>query len=491
MAVDTKQLNNKRGPNILSIVASLIISLVPCLYIYSKNLHLLDLQDLVQALGVVSLHWLVLFIICFGLLRKVNKAALATIILSFPIGLFQLWVNGIKKILPGFYYWHGVLLILGFLIITLLFINKYLKEEIASKINLIFGIVFVFLILMNGANAAIKHIKERPSQKQATVAKEIQEPNLVSTDKELSNIYLFIFDEYSGTEALKRYTGYDNASYYKSLTDLGFNISNTSRNYTVNTRVELSNLFNLEVQGTHYTKAIKDEKLTNPYFLSLLRNMGYDLNIINDQGFFPTPDSYFKYSFAPQGTFHLDESLTIMLIDMSVYFPLRNTAKQERMMEVYEMFDYAKKSSVLQKTNLTTIGYFMFPHAPWVVDEKGNKAAESDRNNWENPNAYLGQLKYSNKLILETVQEILKNDPHSCIILMSDHAYRQPSYLKSSYGKEYEDYDLEVRYMRNIFNAVYIFGEPIDIEGKSGINTLRTILDQLFDMNLGLVKEQD
>lgn len=491
MSLTVKEPNSKKRTIILSVLSSLVVALIPCFYIFSRNLHLLNFNDLLQALGLVVLHWLALFLINLLFLRNANKAALVTILLTFPLSLFMYGVEQLKNVFPNLYYWHGVLLILGFYVIALLIIKARLKEETVSKINLIFGIVFVSLIFVNGTTAAFKHIKGQSTYKQINKTSTIQTYKQTDTEKEQANIYIFIFDEYSGREGLKRYTGYDNESFYKALTDLGFSISHTSRNYTINTRVELSNLFNLEVQGKSYTKKVKDEKLTNPYLLSLLRDLGYDFNIINDQNFFPTPEGYYKYSFTPQGTFQLDETLSIMLIDLSVYFPLRNPSKEKRMVEVYEMFDYAKKSSLLQKSNLTTIGYFMFPHQPWVVDEKGNQAAESDRSNWENPNAYLGQLKYSNKLILEMVEEILANDPNSCIILMSDHGYRQPSYLKSSIGKTYDDFNLEIRHMSNILNAVYYFGEPIDIEGKSGINTLRTILDKLFGMEFGLIKEQE
>ena len=35
----------------------------------------------------------------------------------------------------------------------------------------------------------------------------------------------------------------------------------------------------------------------------------------------------------------------------------------------------------------------------------------------------------------------------------------------------------------NIFNAVYYQGDNIEIEGLTGINTLRTVLNKLFDMD--------
>ena len=36
-------------------------------------------------------------------------------------------------------------------------------------------------------------------------------------------------------------------------------------------------------------------------------------------------------------------------------------------------------------------------------------------------------------------------------------------------------------------NNVYFGGEPLDIEGKTSINTLRTVLNELFGMDLDMI----
>ena len=124
-----------------------------------------------------------------------------------------------------------------------------------------------------------------------------------------------------------------------------------------------------------------------------------------------------------------------------------------------------------------------------MVDENGKLLDEKDRDNFENTDIYLGQLKYSNKMILKLVLEIIENDPESCILLLSDHGYRHPSRLKKYSDISMEDPALEYLYMRNTLNAVYIKGEAIDFEDYSGINTLRLVLDRLFSLGLGMIEE--
>lgn len=131
----------------------------------------------------------------------------------------------------------------------------------------------------------------------------------------------------------------------------------------------------------------------------------------------------------------------------------------------------------------------MFPHQPWVVDENGKLLDEKDRDNFENTDIYLGQLKYANKLIYDMVETLIENDPNSTIFLLSDHGFRYPTHMYRLFGEEMEDSDLERFYMRNILNAVYVSGEKHDIEAYSGINTVRTVLDKMFNLGLGLIEE--
>ena len=52
------------------------------------------------------------------------------------------------------------------------------------------------------------------------------------------NVYIFVFDEFSGLEALQRYNQFDNGPFYDSLEALGFNTSRYSHNGTFSTNIE-------------------------------------------------------------------------------------------------------------------------------------------------------------------------------------------------------------------------------------------------------------
>ncbi|MDD4043238.1 MAG: hypothetical protein PHR54_07030 [Anaerolineaceae bacterium] len=476
--------------NIGSVLASLIAALFPCIYLVIRNYSQLGTDDLLISFGVVILHWLVLFSINYLVMRNIHKASTATTIAVIPLSLFHSGLNLISSIIPSFYYWHGIILVITICGILWYLIRKHLNQGYSIRINQVFGSIFLILVLVNFIFAVPDLLKNRENRGSGSATATVDLDNQARTGESLPNIYLFIFDEYSGYEALQRYLDYDNQDFYDQLSQLGFNTSKTSRNYTIWSTVEISNMMNLSINGSHeFTKSEKDQWLLNPYLFTLMQSIGYDLNLINDQGFFSTDESLLRYQFTPQGVMDLDESLFTLLIDKSVYYPLRSRSSLKRILEINELFSAAKQSSLLQNSNLFTVSYIMFPHNPWVFDEFGNETAPDDQVNWLNPEIYLGQLKYSSKLIIELMEETLKNDPDSCIIILSDHAYRYPRNLHNVLGIEIEDYDKELYYMRNIFGAVYLAGEPLDIEGYSGINIIRMTLNKLLDLDLELIEE--
>ena len=133
-------------------------------------------------------------------------------------------------------------------------------------------------------------------------------------------------------------------------------------------------------------------------------------------------------------------------------------------------FEYIKDEKNITPNSATfNIVYVCAPHQPFLFDENGKSVQATNYNNWNDPRYYLGQYVYVMNEISQLADIIVRNDPDSVIIIASDHGPRFKE------GMPYED-------KLSVLNAVYYRGEDIsEIEGKSGVNTLRTILDKLFD----------
>jgi len=371
--------------------------------------------------------------------------------------------------LPMLYYWHVLFLIIAIIFIASAIIKKKFSTELAESIRLIILIVFSGLILFNVVSAIPTMIKINSDDRI-----EAQSDFLKGTIEANSNVYYFIFDQYGGYENLLRYTGYDNTPFYDSLEDLGFNVSKSSRGYTIETINELPNLLNLaRINDSSMSYDLRRKNLENPLLFRLFKENGYKINLISDYGAIPTGD-YVDYLFETE---MYEDTIENYLIKNTIYYPLLiEQYRNSRIIEVESIFQYMSKSWDIAPENLFTFAYVEFPHEPLVVDEYGKNLPLSEKYNIENPDIYLGQLKYASKKILEVVGVIVEKDPEAIIIIQSDHGYRKPP--KGA----------ERTFMTNILNAVYYEGEKVDIEGLSGLNTLYVVLNKFFGMDFELIE---
>lgn len=133
-----------------------------------------------------------------------------------------------------------------------------------------------------------------------------------------------------------------------------------------------------------------------------------------------------------------------------------------------------------------TLGYVQCPHTYFLYDADGNPVPAEHGNDWADPQYYLGYLQYASSRILSAVDEIQSHDPGAIIILQSDHGART-LYHASLHGLAAESRRDDVHHQQNVLNCVYLPGESADIQGKSGINTLRTVLNQAFGMHMPMV----
>lgn len=471
-------------PYFNALLSIITIIIYPSSYIYFINIEQSKFTDLFGVVGLLLLNAALIFIILFLFIRDFHNAGLFTnIYLLFCLN-FVLIEKGLLAIFPILNYWHIILIIIIVVVNLGILLQRFLTRKNALIINSTFLFIFGGLIIINFLSVTPKIYKliiEKPIT--TTFSMEI------SNSGNDSNVYYFIFDEYGGLDCLERYCQYDNSHFYESLEQLGFNVSKNSKNSTIQSTVEIPNLLNLElINNEHMTHQVMVQALESPYLFRLFRENGYSLNIFHSNiPYMPinTSMSDYYYEFKPRV---VEDTLQFYILQKTVFYPLIQHSSGKKISEINNMFNYAKDSWKLQSNNLFTFGYFYFPHLPWFVDEFGNDINIADTFNWRNPDAYLGQLKYCNVKIIEMVKEITENDPLSIIILQSDHGYRRPVFLEKEFGETIENMDEELEYMLSILNAVYFKGENLEIESLSGINTLRTVLNHHFGVEMDLIE---
>lgn len=470
----------KRGISVLSVSA---VILYPCLFIYFQNAGEAKLTDIgLVSVALLAGAWL-LCGITWLLTRKWNLSFLAIALFSLVFMNFAMIEGLIKNIAPNLFYWHVLLLMLFIWGNITYWLVKKCPEDLALMINGILLLVFSILIMLNGIFAIPVITEKLTLQKPSDT---LSQPTAEPSNANQPNIYYFLFDEYGGLDCLSRYCGYDNTPFYTDLETLGFNVSTDTHNETYETVTVIPNLLNLDYVNTFDgvtttdVVAIKESKLKNPPIYQIMRRHGYALNILDSSDFLDREGAEYQYT---ASTASVEQTAAFYILQKTALYPFYYDDSSDDLLTLHQMMDYAAGSPLLQSSNLFTLGYFCNPHVPWFVDEDGNPIDGADRYNYNDPSIYLGQLKYLNKLILSMVSSIIEKDPDGIIILQSDHGYRvavMAPELVDSLNDEFP-------YITNTLNVVYLRGEPLEIEGATGINTLRTVINQLFGENLEMI----
>jgi len=424
----------------------------------------------------------------FGALtHSAGKAAIIAALFMLILTNFSFLEKAIKHVLPGLKYWHTapIVLVAGLHIAYLLW--RFLKDEMAADIMKITGLVFGGLILFNVAISTPQIINHVQAQRQLRQAQAERQEQQSGTATDMPNIYLIIFDEYANFPQMEEYYQYDNAPLRGFLEEHNFSISYTSHNDSIISSTILTNLVNCNYIVDNYTSE-SDRKVLrkNGALFDILRNHGYRVQIFETGDCFggSLPDHLEKAAFKSGATTIGGDNLQDILLQRTIIYPIQRVLANDNSLldnRVMIMADYLSLPEALPKGGVFTLAYFSFPHQPFLVNENGESNDPGQWENWKDPQYYLGQYQYATKQMLRILENIVNNDPNSIIILQSDHGARA-----STDEKFMTKFPLEV--MNNPLNTVYYQGNnSLDISGLSSVNTLRIILNELFDLNYEIV----
>jgi hypothetical protein len=128
------------------------------------------------------------------------------------------------------------------------------------------------------------------------------------------------------------------------------------------------------------------------------------------------------------------------------------------------------------------MGHFRLPHEPFIYDSEGKLKTEESDNEDE---AYLEQLIFTSKKILELADKILENtNRESVIIIMSDHGYRTNIDWENPSNEDYISgfNNLSAYYMPNQMDNI-----P---ETTSSVNIFRIIFNSYLDTEFEILDDR-
>lgn len=477
-----------------SILAVLLTCLYPCAFLYLQNVDEAGPVGMVVPFVIYTMVAFVIFCVMIMVYWKMDKAAIATCVFMILFMNFVLMQNLINLVLPFVTYLHFTIVLLIAWIAFLVFVKKKdIDTEIWCKI---ICAIFGLLIVVNFLGAIPKF----------TAKKEIKDVKVEEYAKDKTfagNVYYIILDEYAGDENLEYFYNYDNSDIKNYLEDKGFSWSGSTRNLeSISTFEIIPNILNLdyvtEIDGIPNTNL---QYTKDPVLYRFFKDMGYQINLVNHENFLVSDNykvlTHSRFSFAETGSTSLSKSIinqgyvSILYNTVGKMFNNQNTEDSAKDLE--DAMNYTRDSYKYTDGKPTlTVCYLQCPHMAFVFDENGNYNDSKNLENWADDKYYLGQLKYTNTFIKETVDNIIENDPNSIIVFQADHGARYSYYNMNRYKKSEYDAKKETRMMQNVINAVYIGGDTkIDIEGKSCINTWRTILNTVYKTDYEMLDAPD
>lgn len=473
-----KQALRKWGTPLLS---AIFVAIFPAIFLYGNNSNEANIQDVLSPMLLFVVIALVLFFICFMIIRNTYKSAIITVLFMLVFENFSVLEKLLLFIFPNLYYWQTTAIFLFILVHLAYFICKFLPKDLESPVSSIFSFILGALIIINiiiAIPGEINKINARELEYETSLnaGTTLDE---ASTEK-YPNIYLLIFDEFAGFHQMEKYYNYDNIVLKDFLAENGFTISYDSHNESIITTTITTNLVNLNYIVDNTTSESEKQVLRqNGELFSLMSGLGYDIRKLTINGLYGEDYKIDGLTSIGTSLTATGEDLNTLLLKQSALYPwIKHTTS-----DTLQLVEFLESKDNIPADATFTIAHMAISHTPFYYDENGNIRPSSDWNNWRDDSIYLDIYKYNTKLIMSIVENLVKNDPDSLIILMSDHGARASTDIDLFMEK------FELNDVNNIFNAFYYKGEDLqEYVNLSAVNTLRRLLNLSIGTDYTLVE---
>ena len=466
-----KEIKQLLNPWIIPIATVIGVSIYPVLFLYFNNADSASFVETLSTLITVVGISIALFLLLAFFMHSTIKGGLCGSIFMILVLNYKLVESVVRILSPFLYYWHVAPICLLIASILTYIIHKKMLTSTAIMINSVTCLVIFTLIVMNGIIAAPTIIKKQIAEKQAPQIEKLSEK---VDEKYMPNIYYFIFDEFSTIDFMKKYYNYDNTELEDQLSEIGFNISHSSRNESTMTENVTTDLFNLSYIVTDDMTSYEKRQLrVNNSVFHLLRENGYEIEAACAAPFYGLEDVVTGSSQHKSVTIE-GKTINDLIFDNTILYPFR----KEMDNSIIKQLNWIINLNTQDRHNKFLLFHINLPHPPFILDYNGN-LYNKPTSDWQDKEKYLGQYVFTTKKMIEIAQKLVAEDKECIIFLTSDHSAR------ASYSEEtYFEHNDKIK----CFNSVYYQGESIEIEGLSGVNTLRTVFNKLFNTTYDIIE---
>jgi hypothetical protein len=482
------------------------------LHHYNQYYGLVSSVVAIKTLFQIYIFFLLFFFLLFFFIRNLNKNLLLTTLIGTIILFFGVIKDFLQLTLDLRFISRYAVLLPLILIVTILLIRSILKMKDQKKSNFFLNTLFIIFLLVEGVMLIDSNKSFFLSKNLLTKPFQIKTDSLPNPSTK-PDVYYIVLDSYPGTLFLEKYMNYDNSSFNEELEKKGFHvIKNPKSNYN-RTAFSIASSLNFEylkdifnstkISPKYYNRAkltIKYSAVTEifkHYNYKFFNLSVFDFNnapSIRRENFLLMPEkNVLLFNTLPE---RLKNDLFWNLLVGKYAVPAlqkffaRSTSELEHEEIGRRNFNNTVIDSLLKISSHNNVSpkfiyaHLYLPHPPFFYNESGkenNLKYVIGEESQINKELFISYLKYTNKIILEITDEIIKNHgSNSVVILQSDHGYRDFEGALSFPETFFKNYSAFYFHDRN-YTAFY--------DTISNVNTFPILFNKYFNTRFPLQKD--
>ena len=470
--MSTEKKKTSLGKTAICFFGLLTIAAFPVLFVYFRNAGEVHFSEVIPILLIFLISGVGLFCISIIITSNPAKAGLISCAFLTVFSNYTAIERIIQSLFPGLLYWHIAPVLLVFLLHLSWIICRYIPDNITDLFMPVLSGVIALLIVLNGVIAIPSISTKLRAEKDAIKILEQEK----STDKKMPSFYFLLFDEYATIPFMQEHFQYDNSKTLQDLANLGFNISQTGYNESYWTAAVTANLFHLDYVADYdrdSSELLFKLRSDNPVF-DQLRSAGYTIVSPAGAAFYGLNDALGRES---KASTIMGEDVGTVLLNKTVIYPFLSDRRLDEAKTILEQLAYLQDEHNYEEYNQFMLAHIECPHTPFMFYSDGS-VRDTISNSWDDLNMYLQQYQFVSDKMIEIATRIVKNNPNAIVWILSDHSAR----ASDANGFIFSEKD-----MTNFFNAVYYQGQRLEIEGLSGVNTFRTLLNRLLGQTYDMI----
>lgn len=475
-----------------------ILACLPVLILFSFNTDEIPITDIFVPI-IISIFFVIIFWLALKYLLRTTKSEL---IVSFLILLFVIYGNVFSLQTPNENIFSNFLsshLILGsiFLSVGILGIIFFKKTNAIKELNSIFNVVAIAIMGVLILNILFYYILDSSDENYIEF---VELPIILNIVDDKPDVFVFIFDEFAGSEQLKNDFNYDLTPFRENLTKRGFQIPSISFSNYPNTEYSIASFLNmnyvddiLEKLGPNSSDyKIPAQLKAHSNVLKIFKSYGYKTTIFHT-GFgekyeISEKSPFIDEKFCGTQAFNIINPQIVRNILLPYLSEIKNITTKTTGDSYLHQFDNCMFSYVQNYESKNEQPHFvhvhlMLPHGGYRYDSDGNHIYR-EQNEGLDKEGYFDQLLFTQKKALELIDSIQKRHPETVIIVISDHGFRGEINWANP-----TDEDL-LRGFNNI-SALYFPNKNIEIpENLSLVNIFRIFFNEYFETDYDLLKNK-